>query len=209
MKKWIAAFLGILLILSVSMSALAEEQEVPELNWEVYASTIDESGIEATYVLLDETGVAVWIPDAFLWTHVADEEEEAAAEENKGNTEDPDDEELDEEVIAVFGPEDESAVIEVTIPEIEEGTDLSWDAMVSRMSVKDEDDQGEYLIGRVRVNGMDGLYMQSEDGTIGILVVEYEPQKYMKFTFWPINDPGMLNVFDIVSTSIQKVEVEE
>ena len=219
MKKWIAAFLGILLVLTASVPALAEEQEaVLELNWEVYASTIEESGIEATYVLLDETGVMVWIPDVFLLTYVPDEEEateeeaqeeeEADADENEDDKDNVLDVILDEELIAAFGPEDQSALIEITIPEVEEGEDVTWEALVNKMLVNDEDDPEEYLIGHVLVNGMDGVYLQIKDGTIGILLVEYEPQKYLKFTFWPIDDPEMMDVFDIISTSIQKVEVE-
>ena len=213
MKKWIAVFLGILLVFTASMPAVAEEQEVPELNWEVYASEIEESGIEATYVLLDETGVMVWMPDAFLLTYIADEEEETEEEETDSeNEEDVEMEseivELDEEVIAAFGPEDQSALIEVTIPETQEGEDVTWEAMVNKMLVNEEGDTEEYVIGHVLVNGMDGIYLQIKDGTIGILLVEYEPQKYLKFMFWPIDDPEMMNVFDIISTSIQKVEVE-
>ena len=214
MKKWIAAFLGILLVLNASMPAVAEEQEVPELNWEVYASEIDESGIEATYVLLDETGVMVWMPDAFLWPYYVEDGEEETEEEETDSENDEDVEmeseivELDEEVIAAFGPEDQSALIEVTIPETQEGEDVTWESMVNKMLVNEEGDTEEYILGHVLVNGMDGIYLQIKDGTIGILLVEYEPQKYLKFMFWPIDDPEMMNVFDIISTSIQKVEVE-
>ena len=230
MKKWIAGFLSLILLITGTVIALAEET-VAEISWEPYAEALDGEEIDATYVLLDDTGVAVWMPDAFLAGYFADEdetsenpEEQEAAEnlESAGNTEpaenpeapedpeaaesaEPDENEVElaEEVIALFGLEDGSVFIEVTIPELEDGVTI--ESLLAALMAQDTND----IILPVRINGLDGIYFQDENDQLILLLVEYEDGKLLKVMFCPIDDEGMNTVFEFIIASIQKPEIIE
>ena len=203
MKKWIAGLLSIMLLITGTAAALAEEETVTEISWEPYAAAMGEDEAAATYVLLGDTGVAMWIPDVFLIGYVAEEDGETGNDEEAEAAEtDEDEEELAEEVIALFGPEDESAVIEVTIPEMEDG--VTVDSLMTALKAEDND-----IIPPVRINGMDGIYIQDEENQLVFLLVEYEDEQFMKFMFYPIDDENLNAVFEFIIASIQKPEIEE
>ena len=119
-------------------AALAEDPVVMEISWETYRELVEQSGMEGSYLLLDETDVAVWIADSLTLAYIVDdeeeEEEEAAEETETGDAADPEEEEdedefedIEENILAQFGAADESSLIEVALWEFEEGTETMED----------------------------------------------------------------------------------
>ena len=212
MKKWIAGLLSLIMLLGVCSAALAEDPEVMEIRWETYRELVEQSGMEGSYLLLDETDVAVWIADSLTLVYIEDdeeEEEETAEETETGDAADPEEEEdefedIEENILAQFGAADESSLIEVALWEFEEGTETMEDLIPALA-----EEFGEEELLRVNVNGLDGVYLEDEEAVIGTLLVMFEPGRLLKVTFFPLGDDLFNATCRLFIASIQKVEVLE
>lgn len=202
MKRWIAWVISLVLLLT-GTAVLAEEESVAEISWDLYEALVEEAGIEADYVMLEGTGIILWMPD-FMMYEMAEEEEESTeeteepAEEEAAAPADGEEEEYEEDIFSSFYAADGSAYIEVALWELED--DFTLDEMA---------EEADDALMRVRINGLDGLYMHNEENTVGYLMLMYEPGKIMRFAFYPMDDEEYQEVFRIILASIQKVTVEE
>ena len=204
MKKRIAGLLCMVLVLAVILPVFAEETEVADIHWEDYAAQVEESGIDSTWVVLDETGVAVWMPLAMLVPYMEDDAEETAEAAGAAETDETaeETEENEENVIALFAPEDDSAMIEVSLAEADKGVtpDVAYENLLAEWSA---------YVERVRVNGLEGVYMQDDEEGSALLMLEYGPEQYVLFTFWPTENEAVRDMYSVILASIQKVEIAE
>ncbi len=191
MKRWIAGFISLVLVLA-GAAAPAEEAAVVEISWDLYEAAVEEAGIEGDYVALDETGIVFWLPDFMMFQVEEEETAETEAPADGGAEED------EGGAFTAFVAVDGSAFIDVELFELEDGFTL--------------DEMGEILaedgetVFRVRVNGMDGFYL--EDSTVAYLVLVFEPGKAVRFAFCPIDDEEYQEVFKVILASIRKETAE-
>ena len=197
MKRWIAGLVSLVLLLA-GAAALAEEKPVVEISWDTYEDLVEEAGIEAEYVVLEETGIMLWMPE-FMMYEPAEEEGEPAEE--TAAPADGEAEEYEEDIFRAFYAADGSAIVEVALWELEEGFTLEE---MGETLAEDGDDSLE----RVRVNGLDGFYMHDEENTTAYLMLMYEPGKIARFAFCPMDDEDYRDVFRVILASIQVVTAE-
>ena len=193
MRRWIAGGICLALLLT-GAAAPAEEEAVTEISWDSYESLEEEAGNDAIFVLLEETGIMLWMPEFMMY-----EPEEAEPGKETGET--AGEEENEEEPFTTFCAADGSAAIEVALSELEDGFTL--DEMGEVFA-----EDGDLPFMRVRVNGLDGFYLHNDEDSAAHLMLMYEPGKIIRFTFTPINDPDYREIFQAVLASIQKAPEE-
>lgn len=176
MKKIIAAALALALLLLSLPASFAAGETVTEVRWETYESLIAESGIEASFYPLGDTGVRVWIPHLFKSINITDE---YAA---RG-------------VIAAFSLDDASGFIEVIL--LEGGTATIQSTYADMQELK-------LYPALADINGMEAVTCMVPDTDVYSLMVMFEPGRFLQFLFYPMANSAMNSLTAIIASSIQK-----
>ena len=176
MKKIIAAVLALALLALSAPAVFALEETITEVRWETYESLIAESGIEASFYPLGDTGVRVWVPH--LFKNVSITEEFAA-----------------KSVISAFSLDDASGFIEVMLLEGGDATVQSAYADMQEMGLQP---------ALADVNGMEAVTCMMPDTDVFSLMVMFEPGRFLQFLFYPMANSGMSSLTAIMAASIQK-----
>lgn len=173
MKKLFALILALGLLCSV---ASAEETVI---NWEDMIPVIEASGLEGDFVLLEDLGLMIWLPEGMESVEVP--EDQAAA----GR-------------LALFISEDQTAYFAVDAANVE---GMTLDAYYTNVQAANVED-----VEMVTLNGLNAVTYKDNDTNVWSAVLVDTNSNIINFIMGPASDEGSDMVFGIVMSSLQAVE---
>ncbi len=186
MKKLLAFLLTFALLAPAAFASadLAEEtDDTYNYNWEDFAETIAEAGIDGDFyqIPISDVTMAIWVPDLFEPIELAQEY-------------------IDQNFISAFGTSGNAATIAVQ-------------RLSLTMSLEDFaallPDYGASNVTNLVINGMPAVgYTQEKNDSMTVSFMP-EPECLVEYTFWPLSDENLETIWECVIASIQLAGEDE
>ncbi len=185
-KVFVLLIAAALFVGSISSAAFAEEAGVNDseavvIAWEDMEDAVNES-FDGGFVVFDDAGFKMWIPDVFEEVELTDED-------------------VEQGYIGYFATEDNEAAIAVVI-----NTESELD-LESYMEALEEDESVSEVEVAV-VNDIPCISYSNEDNDSGSIAFELEDGSLVEISFAPISDEGFAELVSIISASVMADDEE-
>ena len=178
MKKTLAVFLAVMMLLSVTLCAAGEEasSEVKFLSWQSAWRAIVGNQISGTFYNLKNQGLKLWIPESL----------QMAAE-------------PPENCDLYFASEDNAVSVAVKLQQGGEGTDLN--TLMGLLEEQNTEDKGIFW-----VNELYALLYESKEMDTMAAAVDLGGGTILTFAFYPESDPNFSALNKLITASIQPID---